>query len=141
MLARMNVRPMGLWQEFHDDVENWLSAANGQIDAASHWVPSVDVVEEQDSYILKADLPGVDRKDIDILFEDGSLTLKGERSESSESEHEGYKRIERSYGSFQRTFRMPENIDAENITAKNDSGVLEVRIPKLEKTHKKIEVQ
>ena len=104
-------------------------------------MPSVDVVEEQDSYVLKADLPGVDRKDIDILFEDGSLTLKGERSESSESEHEGYKRIERSYGSFQRTFRMPENIDAENITAKNDSGVLEVRIPKLEKTHKKIEVQ
>ena len=141
MLARMNVRPMGLWREFNDDVENWLSAANGQFDASSHWVPSVDVVEEKDSYLLKADLPGVDRKDIEIHFEDGALTLKGERSDASESEHEGYKRIERSYGSFQRTFRMPENIDAENITAKNESGVLEIRIPKLEKTHKKIEVQ
>ncbi len=141
MLARMNVGPMGLWREFNDDVEHWLSAANGQVGASSHWVPSVDVVEEQDSYLLKADLPGVDRKDIDIQFEEGALTLKGERAEASESEHEGYKRIERSYGSFQRTFRMPDNIDIDNITAKNESGVLEVRIPKLEKAQKKIEVQ
>ena len=141
MLARMNVQPMGLWREFHDDVENWVSAANGQIDASSRWVPSVDVVEKQDSYILKADLPGVDRKDIDIHFEDGELTLKGERVESGESEHDGYKRLERSYGLFQRTFRMPDSIDADNITAKNESGVLEIRIPKLEKSHKKIEVQ
>ena len=61
MLARMNVQPVSLWREFNDDVENWLSAANGQLDTSSRWVPSVDVIEEQDHYLLKADLPGIDR--------------------------------------------------------------------------------
>lgn len=140
MLARMNVKPMSLWSEFND-MENWLSAANGQLENVSRWVPTVDVIEEQDLYVLKADLPGVDRKDIEITFEDGALTLKGERSESAESDHDGYQRIERSYGKFQRTFRMPENIDAESITAKSEQGVLEVRVPKQEKAQKKIEVQ
>lgn len=137
----MNVQPLSLWRDFHGDVDNWFTAANGQLDSASRWVPSVDVVEEQDHYLLKADLPGVERKDIDIVFEDHALTVKGQRSHSSESEHDGYKRIERAYGSFQRTFRLPDNIDAENISAKNDNGVLEVRIPKQEKAQKKIEVQ
>ena len=122
-------------------MENWLSAANGQPEADSPWVPTVDVIEQQDQYVLKADLPGIDRKDIEITFEEGALTLKGERSESVESDQDGYQRIERSYGRFQRTFRMPENIDADAITAKSEQGVLEVRVPKQEKAQKKIEVQ
>lgn len=137
MLARMNVQPMSLWREF-DGMENWLSSANGQSD--SRWVPSVDVIEQQDHYLITADLPGIDRKDIDIVFEEGALTLKGERSEKVDSEHDGYKRVERSYGSFQRTFRMPDNINADAITAKSEQGVLEVRVPKQEKAQKKIEV-
>jgi HSP20 family protein len=140
MLARMNVQPMSLWREIND-MENWLSAANGQSESVSHWVPKVDVIEQQDHYVLKADLPGIDRKDIEIIFEDGALTLKGERSESVDSDHDGYKRVERSYGSFQRTFRLPDNIDADSITAKSEHGVLEVRVPKQEKAQKKIEVQ
>ncbi|MDW3095777.1 MAG: Hsp20/alpha crystallin family protein [Gammaproteobacteria bacterium] len=140
MLARMNVQPTSLWREFNN-IENWLSAANGQLENASRWMPSVDVIEREDHYILKADLPGVDRKDIEIVFEDGALTLKGERSDNSESDHDGYKRLERSYGGFLRSFRMPENIDADNITAKSEHGVLEVRVPKQEKSQKKIKVQ
>lgn len=140
MLARMNVQPTSLWREFND-IENWLSAANGKPENASHWAPSVDVIEREDHYVLKADLPGVDRKDIDIVFEDGALTLKGERSDNTESDHDGYKRVERSYGVFRRSFRMPENIDVDNITAKSEHGVLEVRVPKQEKAQKKIEVQ
>ncbi len=140
MLARMNVKPISLWREFND-MENWLSAANGQPEADSPWVPTVDVIEQQDQYVLKADLPGIDRKDIEITFEEGALTLKGERSESVESDQDGYQRIERSYGRFQRTFRMPENIDADAITAKSEQGVLEVRVPKQEKAQKKIEVR
>lgn len=140
MLARMNVKPISLWHEFND-MENWLSAANGQPEADSPWVPTVDVIEQQDQYVLKADLPGIDRKDIEITFEEGALTLKGERSESVESDQDGYQRIERSYGRFQRTFRMPENIDADAITAKSEQGVLEVRVPKQEKAQKKIEVR
>ncbi|MFK8026979.1 MAG: Hsp20/alpha crystallin family protein [Gammaproteobacteria bacterium] len=139
MLARMNVQPMSLWREF-DGMENWLSSANGQAETTSRWVPSVDVIEQQDHYVITADLPGIDRKDIEIVFEEGALTLKGERSDNVESEHDGYKRVERSYGSFQRTFRMPDNINADAITAKSEQGVLEVRVPKQEKAQKKIEV-
>ena len=141
MLARRNVQPVSLWREFHNDIDNWFTAANGQFNQATHWMPAVDVIEEDDHYLLKADLPGVDAKDIDIVFEDGALTIKGERSENSETEQNGYKRIERTHGSFQRTFRMPDNVDADNITAKNQHGVLDVRIPKQEKAQRKIEVQ
>ena len=137
----MNTQPLSLWREFHDEVDNWLTAANGQIESASEWVPAVDVLEEKDSYVLKADLPGIDRKDIDIVYEDNTLTIKGERSNESESEHNGYKRVERSHGEFKRVFHMPDNIDADNISAKNEHGVLVVRIPKLEKALKKIAVQ
>ncbi len=140
MLARMNVQPTSLWHEFND-IGNWLSAANGQLENTSRWVPSVDAIECEDCYVLKADLPGVDRKDIEITFEDGALTLTGERSNDVESDHNGYKRVERSYGAFRRTFRMPDNIDAESISAKSEHGVLEVRVPKQEKAQKKIEVQ
>ena len=140
MLSRMNVQPTSLWREFND-IENWLSAANGQLENATPWSPSVDVIEREDDYLLKADLPGVDRKDIEIVFEEGALTLKGERSDNAESDHDGYKRVERSYGAFHRSFRMPENIDADNITAKSEHGVLEVRVPKQEKAQKKIEVK
>ncbi len=87
MLARMNVKPVSLWREFND-MEHWLSAANGQVESASRWVPNVDVIEQQDYYVLKADLPGIERKDIEIVFEDGTLTLQGERSESVDSDHD-----------------------------------------------------
>ncbi len=142
MLARINTQPVSLWHDFHDEVDRWLSAANGQLDAASaQWAPAVDVIEEKDSYVFKADLPGVDRNDIEIVYQDDALTIKGSRSNESESEHDGYKRIERSHGEFQRTFRLPKHIDAEAISAKNEQGVLVVRVPKQQKAQKKIEVQ
>ena len=141
MLARVNTQPMSLWREFHDEMDNWLSAANSQLETSSRWVPAVDVIEEQDSYVLKADLPGIEPKDIEITYKENALTIKGERSEESETERDGYQRIERSHGEFQRVFHMPENIDVDNISAKNEHGVLVVRIPKQEKAQKKIEVQ
>lgn len=141
MLARINTQPVSLWREFHDEMDNWLNAASGQVSKNAPWSPAVDVVEEKDSYVLKADLPGVDAKNIDITYEDNALTIKGERSHESSSDYDGYKRIERSHGVFQRTFRMPENVDADKISAKNDHGVLVVRIPKQETSQKKIAVQ
>ena len=140
MLARRNVKPVSLWRDFYGDMDSWF-AANGQFDQADTWMPAVDVIEEDGYYLLKADLPGVDAKEIDIMFEENSLTIKGERTENNETEKNGYKRIERRHGSFQRTFSLPDNVDADNITAKNQHGVLEVRIPKQEKAHRKIEVQ
>jgi HSP20 family protein len=140
MLAKMNVKPVSLWRDFYGDMDSWF-AANGQFEQAGTWMPAVDVIEEDDHYLLRADLPGVDAKNIDIVFEDNALTIKGERNENSETEKNGYKRIERRHGSFQRTFSLPDNVDADNITAKNQHGVLDVRIPKQEKPQRKIEVQ
>ena len=140
MLAKMNVKPVSLWRDFYGDMDSWF-AANGQFDQADSWMPAVDVIEGDDHYLLRADLPGVDAKNIDIVFEDNALTIKGERNEHGETEKNGYKRIERRHGSFQRTFSLPDNVDADNITAKNQHGVLDVRIPKQEKPQRKIEVQ
>lgn len=141
MLARMNVEPVSLWSGLSDDMEGWLSAANDQFDNESRWAPQVDVIEEEDYYLFRADVPGVESKNIDVIFEDNALTIKGERSENKQSEVKRYKRIERSCGSFQRSFRLPDNIDADAISAKSAKGVLEVRVPKQEKAQKKIEIQ
>ncbi len=141
MLARMNTQPASFWQDIHQDIGQWFAAANSQLDNSARWLAAVDVVEQNDHYVLKADLPGIAREDIEIVYQDNALTIKGERSASNHSEHEGYKHIERSYGMFQRTFHLPENIDAENISATSENGVLSVHIPKQEKAHKKIEVR
>ena len=99
----------------------------------SHWRPAVDIKEEEDRFVIYADLPGVDPKDIEITMEQGVLTLKGERSEETKEEHEGYKRVERVSGSFYRRFSLPDTADAERIEAKGKNGVLEITLPKLEK--------
>ena len=147
MLATMNTRPVGVWRGLHDDMERWLSTADWYTDSAKAWVPSVDVVEEPEHYTFRADLPGVELSQIEVLFDDGVLTIKGERNNSSvqeadaDKEQSAYHRIERSFGLFQRSFRLPDAIDADNISAKSDNGVLEVRVPKQEKTQRKIEIQ
>ena len=147
MLATMNTRPMSVWRGLHDDMERWFSTADRYTDSAKAWMPSVDVVEESQHYIFRADLPGVELSQIDVLFDDGVLTIKGERSnsnvqaEGADEDQSAYHRIERSFGSFQRSFRLPDAIDADKITAKSDNGVLEVRVPKQEKTQRKIEIQ
>src|SRR5690606_42015986 len=80
--------------------------------------------------VLKADLPGLDRDDIQIEVSDNVLTISGERRDESEEKREGYHRVERSFGRFQRSVELPEGIAAEDVRAKFDRGVLEVRIPK-----------
>lgn len=96
------------------------------------WTPAVDVAEEGDNLILKAELPGMKEEDIEIEFENGLLTLKGERSFESEKSDRNYHRIERSYGKFVRSFNLPRSVDAEGIVANYENGVLEVTIPKRE---------
>lgn len=134
MLATRNLQPMRLW---HDDLDRWFSYP----DRDDRWQPSVDVVEEKDQYVFRADVPGVELDQIEVVFDDGMLTISGERKSREESEKDGYRRIERSYGSFQRSFRLPDTIDADNISAKGDKGVLEVHVPKQEKAQRKIEIK
>ncbi len=108
----------------------------------SHWRPAVDIKEETDRFLITADLPGVDPKEIEITMENGILTIKGERQSEMRDEQEGYKRVERMSGTFYRRFSLPDTADAERIEAKGNHGVLEVVIPKHEKVQpRKIEVK
>jgi len=99
----------------------------------SRWRPAVDIKEEKDRFVIYADLPGVDPKDIEITMDQGVLTLKGERSEETKEEREGYKRVERVSGSFYRRFSLPDTADFDHIEAKGKNGVLEITLPKHEK--------
>jgi len=101
--------------------------------AGRRWLPAMDLVEGEDHYTLRADLPGVAEGDVKIEVEDHVLTLSGERKSEHEDRKEGYHRVERAYGSFARTLTLPEGVDPDAIEASFDRGVLEVRIPKPEK--------
>jgi len=99
-------------------------------DRDSVWRPAVDIYEEENGVALKAELPGIDKKDISINVKDGVLTLSGERTVENETEERNYYRRERTYGKFQRLFTLPEGVSAEEITADFKDGVLKVHIPK-----------
>jgi HSP20 family protein len=96
------------------------------------WIPPMDLVETDEHFVLKADLPGLDEGDVNIEVEDNVLTVSGERKAEHEDKREGYVRVERAYGSFRRSLTLPEGIDPEAVSASFEKGVLEVRIPKPE---------
>jgi HSP20 family protein len=104
----------------------------GESQSARRWVPPMDLVEAEDHFVLKADLPGLSESDVSIEVQDGALTISGERSAEHESRERGWYRIERSFGGFSRSLTLPDGVDAESISAEFDRGVLEVRIPKPE---------
>lgn len=116
-------------RNFEDAISHFLNEPA----SARPWSPAVDIRETENALIVKADLPEVDEKAIDIRIENGTLALKGERKfESDESGKGGYHRIERSYGVFARYFSLPETVDAENVQAEFKNGVLTVTLPKKE---------
>jgi HSP20 family protein len=101
----------------------------------------VDIKEAPDKFVLQADLPGVKPEEIDISMEDGVLTVKGEKKTEAITDQEGYKRVERTYGSFYRRFSLPDTANPDGISAKSNHGVLEIVIPKREAVQpKKINV-
>lgn len=103
---------------------------------SSAWNPPVDVLEETERILVKVEVPGVDEKDLHVTFEDGLLTVSGER-QFERKDDRNYHRIERAYGSFTRTFSMPRSVDAAQITASYRNGVLEIAIPKKEESRPK----
>lgn len=135
--------PYGLVDQFNNEV-NRLFAGNrsGRKTAVERdWAPAVDICEEDDRFVLTADIPGVAREAVDITLDDGVLTIKGERSTTRTEEAEGYRRRERMHGIFVRQFTVPETVNAGHISATVNDGVLEVVIPKQEKPQpKKISV-
>lgn len=99
-------------------------------DSVADWVPAVDIVEEKDRFVLRADVPGVNAEDIDINMENGVLSVAGERHQASDESANGVRRIERVSGKFFRRFTLPETANAEEVSARTGNGILEVVIPK-----------
>lgn len=138
-MAMIRYQPWGLMNQLHNELNRLFEAGDGEgnLVSAADWSPAVDIREEADRFVLHADLPGIDPKDIDITMEDGTLTIRGERKLDREEEREGYRRVERVRGNFYRRFALPDTADAEGITARSDKGVLEVVIPKQPKVQPK----
>lgn len=101
--------------------------------SATDWVPAVDIREDADAFVITADVPGVDPKRIEISAENGMLAIKGERDVEKKERREGYKRVERTFGTFFRRFSLPDTANTEQISARSQNGVLEIRIPKHER--------
>ena len=133
-MTLMRYEPWNLLDQMRREMDRAVDTRTdeGSSVATSDWVPAVDIREENDSFVIVADIPGVDPKDIEVRMESGMLTIKGEKESEKKEEREGYKRVERGYGSFYRRFSLPDTADAEMITAKSNNGVLEVRIGKQE---------
>jgi len=110
----------------------WLRMTTEGEPTLANWSPTSDVIETKDEIVIKAELPGIDAKDVGVEIESGVLTIKGERNAEKETEENDYRRVERAYGSFLRSFTLPPNVEAEKISAVFANGLLEVHLPKKE---------
>ncbi|MGH9444290.1 MAG: Hsp20/alpha crystallin family protein [Terriglobia bacterium] len=117
--------------------ETFSNAFAGEELSTRGWNPAVDIYETDHDLVLKAELAGIDPKDVDIRVEDGTLYVKGERKQESEVKEGGYHRVERSYGSFTRTFALPNSVNMEGIKADYKDGVLTLRMAKREEAKPK----
>ncbi|HMQ04668.1 MAG TPA: Hsp20/alpha crystallin family protein [Pyrinomonadaceae bacterium] len=109
--------------------------------AGGSWIPSVDIFEDKDRLVLEADLPGMNREDFDISVENNVITLRGERKFEKKVDGDNYHRVERAYGSFSRSFTLPQSVTADGAAAEFENGILRVSLPKREETKaRKIEV-
>jgi HSP20 family protein len=133
-----------LQDEMKQMFDKFFNAGDGDASSVvtSQWVPRVDIREEDNRFVIFADLPGVDPKDIEVNMDKGILSIRGERSMESRTEDERFSRIERAHGVFHRRFALPESADPEGIAASGRHGVLEITIPKRpETTPRRIQVQ
>jgi HSP20 family protein len=108
----------------------WLSAAAGEPQATRTWAPAANISETDAEYLIKAELPEVSKEDVKVTVDDGVITISGERRNELEHKDEKLHRIESLYGSFSRSFRLPEDADVAGIHAESKNGVLKVRVPK-----------
>jgi len=140
-MALVRYEPFSLLDRFQREL-NRLTAGDFSGDevsgdsssiVTSNWHPAVDIKEEDNRFVILADLPGVDPKEIEVTMENGVLSIRGERKYEKDEEREGFRRVERVRGTFYRRFSLPDTADSERIQAKGRDGVLEIVIPKHEK--------
>jgi len=140
MLVRQD--PWYLMNRLHGDIDRMLEGRLRGLDrgmddpgtgAVADWTPAVDIREENDRFLLEADIPGIQPEDIEITMEDGVLTLNGRRQTRAMEDADGFRQVERVSGVFFRRFTLPDTADSEAIEARFSHGVLEVSIPKLPK--------
>lgn len=117
--------------------EDFFPVARREIESFSGWLPPVDIYETKENVVIEAEVPGVNKDDLKIEYSDGVLTIKGERKLEREIKEEDYHRLERSYGSFQRSFSVPSTLDVDKINASYKDGVLRIEIPKQERAKPK----
>ena len=127
------IEPWAFFNLMNRDLERMFGRNYVDDDSAiiADWVPAADVLELEDRFLLRADLPGVDPKTIDVNMEKGLLTISGERQGFADEDNAVTRHIERGRGRFHRRFSLPDSADAESITARSANGVLEITIPKL----------
>lgn len=130
-LQRMRREMDRLWESFFE------TKPTRRQEEISEWVPSIDLSETKDSYIVKAEIPGMEAKDIDITLQDDLLTIRGEKKQEKEEKDENYHFVERSYGSFTRSIRLPQEVKGDKIKASYKDGVLKITLPKSEEAKKK----
>ncbi len=139
-LTRLNRSP--LFSSFQDELNRTLDNFWHKNSFGMEWSPDIDIAETDNNIIVKAEIPGVDPKDIDISITGETLTIKGEKQKEKEETGETYFRIERSYGSFTRTIDLPSKVMTDKVEAKEHLGVLEITLPKMERAKtKKIAVK
>ncbi len=126
--------PWNLLDQWHNEMGQLLNTPAGRDDTSlvegSDWSPAVDIKEEEERFLIHADIPGVNADKIEVSMEEGVLTIKGERKHESTEGGKDYKRLERSHGLFIRRFSLPDTVDANNISASSQNGVLEIILPK-----------
>lgn len=137
-------QPWSLMDRWHREVDELFTGRSDPsqpiVANGAAWTPSVDLTEESDRFVLRADVPGVAAKDIEVSAEDGTLTVRGERPARERASGDGFEHLERAAGTFLRRFTLPDSAQAEAIKARYADGVLEIEIPKQRVETKRIAV-
>jgi HSP20 family protein len=134
---------MTRWSPFTElaDMRDRLERMFEDLDNPSQgWSPAIDIMREKDKYVVRADVPGVRPEDIDVEFDDGVLTVSGEHEEKTEKKEKDYIRRERRFGSFSRSIRLPQGVDADQIDASYNDGVLELTVPMPKRESKAVKI-
>lgn len=134
-MTLVKYRPFRSLLSFDDEMRKFFNLGDYESDTV--WSPNVDIIDNEDSYELKAELPGLKKKDINISVEDGVLKLSGDKKVEDEKKEKNYHLRESYYGKFERSFRLPRDVEHDKIKAEFNDGVLDVHIPKSEKAKPK----